>query len=332
MAVVVLGFGWTWLIVGLAAACYGALCFWHLPLMPPGRVLPPGVREVGDWSAVVLVSVLIAYFIGRVIRALRDRERERDAELAAARELVGAAREVLEETGQRVRVLRALPQVSYTFDGRPKTVDYWLMETVGDGGPVQDTDEVDQVVWLPLATAAERLTYADERAVLDHVAALPPITSVVVLVRHAHAGERKKWSGNDALRPLDVQGQAEAERFAAICGPIGPQRLIAATPLRCKQTLEPLSAALGGRPIVMDGAFAEPAEADEAPAKAKLAAQRLLDLRAGGVPAICSQGKIIPHLIAALRDEADAEPYKTPKGDAWLLTWSGDRLLEPTRL
>lgn len=89
MAVVVLGFGWTWLIVGLAAGCYGALYFWHLPLMPPGRALPPGVREVGDWMAVVLVSVLIAYFIGRVIRALRDRERERDAELAAARERAG---------------------------------------------------------------------------------------------------------------------------------------------------------------------------------------------------------------------------------------------------
>ena len=82
MSVVALGFGWTWLIVGLAATCYGALYFWHLPLMPAGRVLPPLVRAVGDWSAVVLVSVLIAYFIGRVTRALRQRERE----LATARE------------------------------------------------------------------------------------------------------------------------------------------------------------------------------------------------------------------------------------------------------
>ncbi|WP_250001808.1 NUDIX hydrolase [Actinoplanes sp. M2I2] len=247
--------------------------------------------------------------------------------------ILGAAREVLEETGWAGRVRAALPTVAYTLpNGRPKTVDYWLMEAVGDGGPVRDTEEVDRVEWLPFDQAAARLTYDDERAVLHKAAGLPAITSVVVLVRHAHAGERKKWSGNDALRPIDAQGRAEAELFAALCAPIGPERLISATPLRCKQTLEPLAAARGNLPIVMDGAFAEPAEADEAPAKAKLAAQRLLDLRSGGLPAICSQGKMIPHLIAALLDEADEEPYKTAKGDSWLLTWAGERLLEPARL
>ncbi|MGK5678811.1 NUDIX hydrolase [Actinoplanes sp. URMC 104] len=247
--------------------------------------------------------------------------------------LPAAAREVLEETGWQGRVRLELPEIAYTLpDGRPKTVGFWLMDAVGEGGPVQDTDEVDEVAWLTFDEAAERLSYDDERAVLRHAAAVPPITAVVVLVRHAHAGERKKWSGNDALRPIDAVGQAEAERFAELCGPIRPDRLVTATPLRCKQTLEPLAATLGNMPIVVDGAFAEPADADEAPAKAKLAAQRLLDLRSGGLPAICSQGKIIPHLLAALRDEADAEPYKTPKGQAWLLTWSGDQLLEPTRL
>ena len=41
----------------------------------------------------------------------------------------------------------------------------------------------------------------------------PPSTA---LVRHAHAGERKKWAGNDALRPIDAQGQAEAETLAEV--------------------------------------------------------------------------------------------------------------------
>ncbi|GID25697.1 NUDIX hydrolase [Paractinoplanes brasiliensis] len=248
--------------------------------------------------------------------------------------LVGAAREVLEETGRRGRARLALPGISYTLpDGRPKTVHYWLMDAAGDGGPVLDTGEVDRIAWLPLAEAAERVSYADERALLGHVAALPPVTDVVVLVRHAHAGDRKEWSGNDALRPVDEVGEEQAARFAGICRPIGPDRLVAATPLRCKQTLEPLAASLGGMPIVIDSAFAEPADAGDAPAKAKLAAHRLLELRsATSLPVICSQGKIIPHLLAELRDEADPEPYKTPKGEAWLLTWSGDRLLEPTRL
>ncbi|GAA0458665.1 putative hydrolase MutT/NUDIX [Paractinoplanes deccanensis] len=247
--------------------------------------------------------------------------------------ILGALREVLEETGRSGRPVLALPRVAYDLpDGRPKTVDYWLMTVTGDEGPVRDTDEVDSVEWLSLADAAERVSYADERALLEHVAGLPPVTSVAVLVRHAHAGERKKWSGNDALRPIDPVGQAQSERLADLLAPLAPQRLVSATPLRCKQTLEPLAAALGGMPIVMDGGFAEPADADEAPAKAKLAAQRLLDLRSHGLTVVCSQGKLIPRLLATLADAADPAPYKTSKGEGWLLTWSGERLLGSSRL
>ncbi|MEU4242085.1 NUDIX hydrolase [Actinoplanes sp. NPDC026619] len=246
--------------------------------------------------------------------------------------LAAAVREVTEETGCAGVPQLRLPTVSYDLpSGKPKTVDYWLMRAAGDG-PVQDTAEVDELVWLPLAEARERVSYADEREVLDHVAKLPPVTAVAGLVRHAHAGERKAWKGNDALRPIDEQGRADAERIGAVLALLKPERLIAATPLRCKQTLEPLAALLGGVPIVQDGAFAEPADPDEAPAKAKLGAQRLLELRPGSVPVICSQGKVMPTMLATLHDEADPAPYKTAKGEAWLLTWSGDRLLDASRL
>jgi 8-oxo-dGTP pyrophosphatase MutT (NUDIX family)/phosphohistidine phosphatase SixA len=246
--------------------------------------------------------------------------------------LVAAVREVAEETGGTGVPELRLPTLSYDLpDGRPKTVDYWLMRAVGEG-PVQDTAEVDEVAWLSPAEASARLSYDDERRLLDQVASLPPVTAVTGLVRHAHAGERKAWRGNDALRPIDEQGRAEAERVGAVLALLRPDRLIAATPLRCKQTLEPLSGRLGGMPIVQDGAFAEPPDADDAPAKAKLGAQRLLDLRTGGVPVICSQGKVMPTMLATLRDESDPAPYKTPKGGAWLLTWSGDRLLDASRL
>ncbi|GIM95198.1 NUDIX hydrolase [Paractinoplanes toevensis] len=246
--------------------------------------------------------------------------------------LAGAVREVTEETGWTGVPELRLPTVAYDLpDGTPKTVDYWLMRAAGDG-PVQDTDEVDEVVWLSPAEALTRLSYDDERRLVEHVTTLPPVTAVVGLVRHAHAGERKEWKGNDALRPIDERGRDEAARISAVLALLRPARLISATPLRCKQTLEPLAALLGGRPIVQDGAFAEPADPDDAPAKAKLAAQRILDLRTGGVPVICSQGKVMPTMLATLLDESDPEPYKTPKGDAWLLTWAGDRLLDASRL
>ncbi|WP_433369314.1 NUDIX hydrolase [Actinoplanes sp. CA-142083] len=246
--------------------------------------------------------------------------------------LAGAGREVTEETGCAGIPQLRLPTLAYDLpDGTPKTVDYWLMR-LAEEGPVQDTSEVDELAWLPLHEATARLSYDDERGVLAHLTELPPITSVVALVRHAHAGERKEWKGNDALRPVDERGRAQAERIGPALALLRPERLISATPLRCKQTLEPLAALLGGAPIVQDGAFAEPPIAEEAPAKAKLGAQRLLDLRDAGVPVICSQGKVMPTMLATLRDESDPAPYKTPKGDGWLLTWSGDRLLDASRL
>ena len=105
-----------------------------------------------------------------------------------------------------------------------------------------------------------------------------------------------------------------------------PRRLFAATPLRCKQTLEPLADRLG-LPIVMDSAFAEPADLDELPAKVKVAAAPAgRAARAAAPAAICSQGKVIPPLLASLRGADDPAPYKTPKGTGWLLTWSGDTL------
>jgi 8-oxo-(d)GTP phosphatase len=247
--------------------------------------------------------------------------------------LNAAVREVLEETGRRGVPEMRLPPVAYDLpDGTAKTVDFWLMRADRTAGPVLDTHEVDTVAWVPIAAATERLSYPDDRALIGHVAALPPITAVAGLVRHAHAGDRKKWAGNDALRPVDAPGRRQAERIGAVLALLRPARLVAATPLRCKQTLEPLAATLGGLPIVLDGAFAEPAEAEDAPAKAKLARARLIDLRGDGVPVICSQGKIIPWLLAGLAGVDDPAPYKTPKGNGWLLTWSGDRLLDLSRL
>ncbi|MEV6847255.1 NUDIX hydrolase [Actinoplanes sp. NPDC051411] len=248
--------------------------------------------------------------------------------------LAAAVREVTEETGVTGRPQLLFPQVGYMLpDGRPKTVDFWLMEAAGDARlDPQDTREIDGAVWLPIAEAITRLTYADELPLVEALARMPAVTAVVGLVRHAHAGDRKKWSGNDSLRPIDERGRAEAVLIAELYSLFAPKRLFAATPLRCKQTLEPLAAALGDEPIVLDRAFAEPADPDDAPAKAKVARQRLLELVPGPTAVICSQGKVIPFLLAALHDEDDHAPYKTPKGGGWVLTWAGDRLLGLSRI
>jgi 8-oxo-dGTP diphosphatase len=246
--------------------------------------------------------------------------------------LVAALREVLEETGLTAVPSLRLPDVRYPLPGGvPKIVEYWSMQ-VGTAAavPIADPGEVDEIAWLSPTAATSRLTYPADADLVAQVTALPTITAQTLLVRHGRAGERKKWLGNDALRPLDEVGRRQAEGLRVMLSPFAPKRLFAATPLRCRQTLEPLSEALN-LPIVSDSAFAEPPSPDDAAAKAKVAAARLIELRAEDGAAICSQGKLIPPLLGELRQD-DPALFKTPKGEGWVLSWSGDRLVALSRL
>lgn len=247
--------------------------------------------------------------------------------------LVAAVREVAEETGVRGRPELRLPGVSYALpDGTPKTVEFWLLRACdAPAGRIADQAEVDRLDWLAPEAAAARLTYPDDRDLVRHVAGLPPVTAVTALVRHGHAGARHNWAGPDGLRPIDPQGQVEAERLVEVLATIEPQRLIAATPLRCRQTLQPLADRVR-LPILSDAAFTEPDEPAGIPAKVTAAVARLAEVRAEFRAVICSQGKVIPPLLALLHGAEDHEPFRTRKGDGWLLTWSGERLLDASRL
>jgi 8-oxo-dGTP diphosphatase len=247
--------------------------------------------------------------------------------------LVAARREVLEETGIEVTPEVRLDDVEYTLPtGEPKTVEFWSMRAMdGPAGLIADPTEVDDLAWLTAEEAAQRLSYPTDIDLVAHVAALPTITAQTLLIRHAHAGERRKWAGLDALRPIDAPGLQQAAGLVDVLTPFDPRRLFAATPLRCKQTLEPLAAELQ-LPIVIDSAFAEATEAEEVGPKAELAAIRLVELRDGPRAVICSQGKLMPPMLALLNGSTNPAPYKTPKGGGWVVNWSGEKLVAVSRL
>jgi 8-oxo-dGTP diphosphatase len=78
-----------------------------------------------------------------------------------------ARREVEEETGITAELGDQLPDVRYRDQkGRPKLVRYWVMRPASEPGPFEPNDEVDEVAWLPLAEAEERLTYDHDRGLL----------------------------------------------------------------------------------------------------------------------------------------------------------------------
>ncbi len=77
-----------------------------------------------------------------------------------------ARREVEEETGLRCTLGPELGSTSYRDrKGRPKHVRYWAMTPVS--GRFTPTDEVDEVLWLPVDDATAALSYDRDRPLLD---------------------------------------------------------------------------------------------------------------------------------------------------------------------
>ncbi len=63
-------------------------------------------------------------------------------------------------------------------------------------------------------------------------------------MRHAKAGKRSEWDGDDELRPLSEPGWEQAEALAEKLSILAPNALISSPATRCIQTLEPLSKAM----------------------------------------------------------------------------------------
>jgi phosphohistidine phosphatase SixA len=64
------------------------------------------------------------------------------------------------------------------------------------------------------------------------------------VVRHAKAGSREDWTGDDHLRPLSKKGLDQAERLVSLLEPFAIKAVFSSPYLRCKQTVEPLGRAL----------------------------------------------------------------------------------------
>jgi 8-oxo-dGTP diphosphatase len=232
--------------------------------------------------------------------------------LPGERDLIGAVREVGEETGAVVEVQQRIGTVKYMHGDARKRVTYWSMRyRSGDFVP---NDEVDDIIWLSLNAARGKLNYDIDRGVLSDFAAAPVADSLLVLLRHAKAGKRTEWRGDDRLRPLDEIGERQADLLANLLPLFGPTRIYSADRARCVQTVEPLAASLDLRVRL------EPAFADEAYEDGPDGTQNALLALAkpGKVTVVCSQGVTIPALIDQLGPGVRSSD--TRKGAWWVLT------------
>ena len=141
------------------------------------------------------------------------------------------------------------------------------------------------------------------------------------LVRHAHAGDREAWRGDDSLRPLSPKGLRQAEGIAALLAGEGIGRVLSSPSLRCVQTVEPLAARLG-LPVVHAGALLEGSDAAGA-----------LDLlESFDTPvAACTHGDIVPGVLDLLRSQGVEfqSPLIWQKASTWLIQDGRARYLPP---
>lgn len=79
-----------------------------------------------------------------------------------------ALREVAEETGCSCALGNYLGTISYADDGIPKVVMFWKMSVIEESR-VADTEEIGEAAWMPIVSAVQRLTHAQEKALLSRV-------------------------------------------------------------------------------------------------------------------------------------------------------------------
>ncbi|MCG8919452.1 NUDIX hydrolase [Actinokineospora sp. PR83] len=231
-----------------------------------------------------------------------------------------AVREVAEETGFRAVLGAHLSRVAYTVPAGDKVVDYFAARAVS--GAFAVNDEVDDLRWLGVADAAALLTHPADRGVLARFTAVGQDATTVLLVRHAHAGKKELWAGPDDERPLSKTGERQTRALTRLLPLFHPDRVHAVPKLRCTATVAPLAGLLG-LPLTTEPALAEPSHKRH-PARA--AARLLAIAAAGGTPVVCSQGGVIPDVVAELSRGTDVPTdSRCRKGSVWVLSFTKGR-------
>lgn len=145
------------------------------------------------------------------------------------------------------------------------------------------------------------------------------------IVRHAKAGSRSEFDGDDRDRPLTNSGRRQAAELASRLAAVSPTLIVSSPYRRCIETLEPLGVAIETEVRIDDrlGEFGD---------KQTRLDTALLDLLYS-LPdrsVLCSHGDVIPAIISVLTDggmRVFGEPQWS-KASVWVVQRVDDRFVE----
>lgn len=225
-----------------------------------------------------------------------------------------AVREVAEETGLDIRLGPPLGTQRYPIESgerRMKRVHYWVARVVGgdDVSSYKVNSEIDEVVWLPLEAARERLHYDYDRATLTEFEGVRKKTYPLVILRHGRAKSRKAWTKDDRERPLTKAGEFQAEQVVPVLGAYGVTHVLTSSSRRCWRTVAPYVDVAG---LEMEDTD-DLSEEDATPETVAEQVEGLLALKEASV--ICTHRPVLPWVFETL----GLEPQQLAPGSVFVV-------------
>lgn len=138
----------------------------------------------------------------------------------------------------------------------------------------------------------------------------------LLVVRHARAGRRSAYAGDDRDRPLSPRGRAQAEALVPLLEAYRPRRILSSPAVRCFETVRPLADAL-------DLSIESVGELGEGNGPAAL---RLLVRMAGETAVLSTHGDVADELLVALAGDLPAkarDKLRLLKGEVWVVQSTG---------
>jgi broad specificity phosphatase PhoE len=133
----------------------------------------------------------------------------------------------------------------------------------------------------------------------------------VYLLRHARAGRRSAWKGDDELRPLSKVGRRQVAGLVALLGDAELEQIVSSPYVRCVQTVEPLAEQRGLEIDVVDE-LREGAPLEDA--------LRLVEKVAGHPTVLCTHGDIVEGLLTHFKaNGVKVGKLRMEKGSVWAL-------------
>ena len=225
-----------------------------------------------------------------------------------------AVREIKEETGLKIKLGVPLSTMTYAIDkSKTKVVHYWaarVSEKAVADSKFKPNDEISEVVWLNVEKAFSRLSYQQDRDLLQGVVDLRKNgmlkTKPLIILRHAAATPRADYVGEDGKRPLLPDGKKQAKQLISLLSAYGPKRVFTSPWRRCRDTISPYAKSHRYK-LIERGELSEVGNSKGPKRTAKVAKQLFTDARSS---VLCTHRPALPTITEVLANFAEPELKK----------------------